>query len=654
MFRSAGSSRAELAGSVWRRLLPLAFVIVSLFALALVPMMLRQRTNRIRQELTKVVEPARSETEEVSRALAAELTFLVAFQSTEQMHYITRYRASVALEAAAMERLVPQSRALGPRVYGKLAELRAAIAAWHRAVDDAEFTRRGLPAPVFQQRLFESLVHLERSQRAALELEHAIRVESNIRQLEIDAAERLNLSLSSALAVLALVSALTVAWIGRQMRLLAREAGERQQEAKNEAERATEARSIAEDAHQRVAFLADASREIGGSLEMKSILQHLADLTVPFLADFTLVDVTQEDGSLVRAAAAHRNQAKRRFLDELSPQPPYATLPQITAMLESDQPTVIEPLPQDLRMALASNDERLAEMLDPRGAIVAPLIARGRLLGVILLVHAEARRSFGNDDIWLAAELSRRVALAADNARLYEESQQALRSREEILAIVSHDLRSPLTTISVTTSLLQQAPPAPAELQEHLETMRIAARRMTRLINDLLDVSRIDSGHKLPIEAQPIEVAPILEEVIGIFRPQADNRNIRLELSAPPEPVQILADRDRLIQAMSNLIGNAIKFTPDGGTVSLRAEPRASEMEFAVRDTGPGVPEENLARIWDPYWQLKRTARMGAGLGLPIARGIVEAHSGRIWVESRPGKGTTFYFTIPLASASVA
>jgi signal transduction histidine kinase len=206
----------------------------------------------------------------------------------------------------------------------------------------------------------------------------------------------------------------------------------------------------------------------------------------------------------------------------------------------------------------------------------------------------------------------------------------------------------------VTTSLLQQVPPTAEELPDHLETIRIAARRMTRLINDLLDVSRIDSGHKLPIEAQPVEVTPILEELAEIFRPQTDARGIVLDLSAPTEPIRILADRDRLIQAISNLLGNAIKFTPEGGSVSLRAETRASEMEFAVRDTGPGVPEESLTRIWDPYWQMKRTARMGAGLGLPIARGIVEAHSGRIWVESRPGRGTTFYFTVPLASASEA
>ncbi|HUF17105.1 MAG TPA: HAMP domain-containing sensor histidine kinase, partial [Thermoanaerobaculia bacterium] len=250
-------------------------------------------------------------------------------------------------------------------------------------------------------------------------------------------------------------------------------------------------------------------------------------------------------------------------------------------------------------------------------------------------------------DLEFIVEFTRRVALAAENARLYAESQQAVRSREEILAIVSHDLRSPLTTITMTASMLAEMPPPEAELPQQFDVIHLSAKRMTRLIDDLLDVTTIDIGHRLPIEKSPVDLPELIDELAEIFRPQAAGRNVGLSWQVDVSPPTIPADRDRLNQALSNLVGNALKFTPEGGAVEVGVTDQGDEVQFSVRDDGLGIPAEHLQRIFDPYWQMKRTARMGAGLGLPIARGIVESHGGRIWVESDGTHGSTFRFTIP-------
>jgi signal transduction histidine kinase len=177
----------------------------------------------------------------------------------------------------------------------------------------------------------------------------------------------------------------------------------------------------------------------------------------------------------------------------------------------------------------------------------------------------------------------------------------------------------------------------------------MSAKRMSRLIADLLDVTRLEGGKRLPIEPDAVPVSDLVHEVDGLFRAQTVAASVSLELDAEGLP-PVHADRHRIMQVLSNLIGNSLKFTPPGGRIELKARRQEGEVLFAVIDTGPGIPAENLEDIFSPYWQAKRTERMGAGLGLPIAKGIVEAHGGRIWVESAAGHGTQFYFTLPIAA----
>jgi len=282
--------------------------------------------------------------------------------------------------------------------------------------------------------------------------------------------------------------------------------------------------------------------------------------------------------------------------------------------------------------------------------IFLPLVSRGQTIGVAAAVSSHAK-PFTKDDLPLFVELGRRASLAVDNASLYLESQQAVRAREEVLAIVSHDLRNPLNAITLGASLLKMSESLPEEDREHVETMDLSARRMSRLIEDLLDVTRLEGGKQLPIEPAPVPVPELLREAYELFKAQAAASEISLQTHETDAIVH--ADRHRVMQVLSNLVGNSMKFTPAGGIVTVNAEKRDDrDVLFTISDTGPGIAHENLSDIFSPYWQAKRAERLGAGLGLPIAKGIVESHGGRIWVESEPGKGTRFYFTLPLASVN--
>jgi signal transduction histidine kinase len=177
---------------------------------------------------------------------------------------------------------------------------------------------------------------------------------------------------------------------------------------------------------------------------------------------------------------------------------------------------------------------------------------------------------------------------------------------------------------------------------------------MSRLIADLLDITRLEGGKRLPIEPERVEVETLLQEAYELFKAQTAAQQITLRCEVVPGTPPVHADRHRVMQVLSNLIGNALKFVPEGGIISCRAESAMREVLFTVADNGPGIRREDIGRIFSPYWQSERAERMGAGLGLPIVKGIVESHGGKIWVESEEGRGTRFYFTLPVDDTSLA
>jgi signal transduction histidine kinase len=241
-------------------------------------------------------------------------------------------------------------------------------------------------------------------------------------------------------------------------------------------------------------------------------------------------------------------------------------------------------------------------------------------------------------------------ALAVDNARLYRDAREAVQARDDMMAVVSHDLGNPLSAIRIGTSLLLRVLPEESEHsgRQHVEAIRQSARQMENLVNDLLDVKRLETG-SLPVAPAPLEAGGVVRDVVEVLHPIADSRTIRLETQCGPDLPPVMADYPRLVQVLSNLIGNALKFTGSGGVVVVRADAADGVVRFSVKDTGCGIAPEHLPHVFDRFWQVRRGDRAGLGLGLAIARGIVDAHGGQIWVESTVGVGCTFQFTIPSA-----
>ena len=243
-----------------------------------------------------------------------------------------------------------------------------------------------------------------------------------------------------------------------------------------------------------------------------------------------------------------------------------------------------------------------------------------------------------------------RADLLRREQSLRAEAEAAVSARDSVLGVVSHDLRNPLTAIilQADTALVE----APAEMREGMEEIVRSAERMERLIRDLLDVAAIEAG-QLRVDPAATAAETLLEAAAAMLAPLAEERGVALTVEREAlAGAEVLADRDRVLQVLSNLVGNALKYTPKGGRVVVEAEPAGAEVRFRVRDSGPGIAEGDLPRVWERFWQAGGPLRrQGAGLGLPIARGIVEAHTGRVWVESPPGAGATFGFTLPAAGA---
>jgi signal transduction histidine kinase len=322
----------------------------------------------------------------------------------------------------------------------------------------------------------------------------------------------------------------------------------------------------------------------------------------------------------------------------------------IRSALETRQSVLVQPLSRkDLDALLQHDDLAVSRAFELQSGMAIPLLAHGRLLGVIALLSAT--RIYGAKHLRLALELAQRAALAVDNARLYLAAQHAIRLRDEVLGVVAHDLRNPLGVILLQAELLRRRLPEPE--RKPSETIKHAATRMNRLIQDLLDVARIEAD-RLTVERDRLCTAEVVTDAVEAQAPEAASRTLELRLELPHDLPEVWADRHRLFRVFENLIGNAVKFTAPGGCVTVGAAAREAEVVFWVRDTGTGIPAEDQAHVFDRFWQARESDRRGAGMGLAIVKGIVEAHRGRIWLESSPGRGSTFFFTIPTAPRAEA
>jgi PAS domain S-box-containing protein len=401
-------------------------------------------------------------------------------------------------------------------------------------------------------------------------------------------------------------------------------------------------------AHESQRFLAESGETLASSLGADETLRNVTRITVPFLGDACIVNLYHE-GRLQRVALAHVDTARAAALEVARTDNPID--------LEGNHP-VAEAIRTGhiVRVSADSPQAPLDDLIDifgklPRDGVILPLVARGQRLGVMALYRESLL--YSDNEVFLAEEIARRAALAIDNARLYDLVHVGIRARDDMIGIVAHDLRNPVNAVKMLTGVMldhQREEPLSSEIVEYATVIRQAAEQMDSLIRDLLDVTRVEAG-RLRVDAIVENTEELLSDALRTLAPVANQKSVRLRLSAHDDLPPVLADRERIAQAISNLVGNAVKFSEAGSEIHVGVSVEPREVVFSVRDTGHGMTPEQLSHAFDRFWQSSRTDRQGAGLGLAITKGIVEAHGGRIWAESRAGEGSTFFFTLPSASS---
>jgi PAS domain S-box-containing protein len=397
-------------------------------------------------------------------------------------------------------------------------------------------------------------------------------------------------------------------------------------------------------------FLADVGVALSASLKYEQTLANVARLAVQTFADWSAVDVIDEDGQLSRLTVASADPDQAALCTVLEQMPPDRDLPHIMrSVIENKRPLVVEQVTSQYIESVVQGPGHLQALLaaNIQSFVAVPLLVREHPFGALFLGSSTLSRGFGWGDLRLAEALADRAARAIENARLYRASLHATTLREHVLSVVAHDLRNPLSVILMTTAALKREGAVSERGPEKpMEVIDRAAQRMDRLIQDLLDITRMEAG-KLAIEPARLSAGELIAEAVSMQRPLASSSSLELRVELDRDHAEVWGDRHRLLQVFENLIGNAIKFTPAGGRITVGATSRDDEVVFRVVDTGCGIPPGNQAHVFDRFWQASTAGRHGAGLGLPITKGIVEAHGGIIWVESAAGSGSTFLFTIP-------
>jgi PAS domain S-box-containing protein len=388
-------------------------------------------------------------------------------------------------------------------------------------------------------------------------------------------------------------------------------------------------------ARDRQRLLAVATEELGSALDVEVILGRVCALVARSWADWCVIHLVDDRGHVRIGGVAHRDPAVHAALAGLAGRI-------VTGVTVPERVTLISELadPWWSRTVLGIEGEGPAA----RSAIVVPLVARDARLGT-LLIASSRDHPFEQGELDLACELGRRIAGGIENARLYAEARRATQMRDEVLAIVSHDLRSPLSTIAMSADLLVRTPDLERATKSAVRIRR-NTEHMEHLIDDLVDVGRVDAG-QFPIETARVPVTALVGDVVAAFDALAAERAVRIDTGGVVA-AEVCCDRRRILQVLSNLVGNALKLSPEGGVIAIRGAAQ-HDYELAVADQGPGLTPEHAAHVFERYWQAPGAKQQGSGLGLYIARAIVEAHGGRIWVDATPGHGATFHFTVPLA-----
>jgi PAS domain S-box-containing protein len=404
-----------------------------------------------------------------------------------------------------------------------------------------------------------------------------------------------------------------------------------------------------------VRFLADAGAALASLLDVESTLRQVARLAVPFFADWCAVHVVGEGGRIECVASAHADPEKEGLLGQLWERYPttWDSRSPLVGVLRTGQPYLRSAVGGDLSGAFASDPEhrRLLRGLAPGSALLVPLTVRGRTFGVLGFFRSAPARGYEEQDRALAEDLAGRAAVAVDNARLYQETKEADRRKDEFLAMLAHELRNPLAPIRNAVELLRLAEPLGPPLHRAREVIGRQVQHMSRLVDDLLDLSRIRRG-KILLRREPVDLGEVVAGAVEASRPLLEARRHGLEVSAPAGPLRVVGDPTRLVQVVLNLLNNAGKYTPEGGHVGLCVGREGGEAVVRVRDDGVGIAADLLPRVFDLFTQADRTldrAEGGLGIGLALVKKLVEMHGGTAEAHSEgPNRGSEFVVRLPL------
>lgn len=413
------------------------------------------------------------------------------------------------------------------------------------------------------------------------------------------------------------------------------------------------ARAKLAQAARRSRFLAESSRVLARTLDYERTLQSVARLVVSGLADWCIIDVVQEDGSVHRLATAHREAAKDELVDQLRRFPPDPSKQAgVSAVLRSERPS-FSPVIGDAELEAIAQDADHAKViraLHPRSGMIVPLLARDRVLGAITFARTEPDRQYTREDLTLAEGLAGRAALAIDNAHLYEEAAEANRAKSDFLAVMSHELRTPLNAIVGYTDLLAAEMMGPLTDEQHgkLERLKANAQHLLELIEEILGFAGVQAGRR-GIATERLDLRELVQRAVPMIEPLARDKGLRLVVDLPDAPEPVETDADKVRQILVHLLSNAVKFTEEG-EVRLVALVEDDQIVLRVQDTGIGIPPAALDRIFESFWQVERAATRsagGTGLGLTVARQLARLLGGDITVDSTVGRGSTFTVDIP-------
>jgi signal transduction histidine kinase/CheY-like chemotaxis protein len=406
------------------------------------------------------------------------------------------------------------------------------------------------------------------------------------------------------------------------------------------------ARAEAEATAQRARFLAGASELLSSSLDRGATLDALVSLAVPAFADWCLVHLAEPIAGR-RLHAAGADAAGTRVAEAVERLAPALELPALLPFIERMQAG--EPLLVPEIGSAWLEGLQLLQQLAPKSAMVVPLLARGRTVGTLSFIVTRSERRYGPADLALARDLAHRAAVAVDNARLYAEAEGANRAKDQFLATLSHELRTPLTAMLGWVSMLRSGRLSGDEAAGALASIERNTRVQAQLINDLLDVSRIVAG-KLQIDKRPVDLRVVIEHALDSVRRETEKRRHTVTCAIDPEAAWVPGDAMRLQQIVVNLLGNAAKFTPDGGHIDVRLERHNAFARVTVSDTGQGIEPAMLPHIFESFRQADSSSTRrhgGLGLGLAIVRRLVALHGGRVEATSA-GRGQGAAFSVYL------